>query len=348
MAKKRKTTLTEIAAAAGVSIATVDRVVNRRGGVSPDAEAKVLEWANRLSLDRRLFRGHVRTLRVAVAMQSPQNPFYQALSRAFSESGALAADLGIRCFIHHIDVTDIPATRRKIGEAAEAHDALIVTCPDDPRLSEALRTIAQRIPVVTMVTDLPTSGRIAYVGPDNRQLGRVAGELMGRFLGPPGGEVVIVLGMQRMTGHEEREMGFRAVLRERFPRCTIAAALESGEDQRRAGDVVHRALRGNPAINGIYNISAGNLAIASAIRSLGIEHTTVMITHEITPERRRMLRDGVLDAVIDQNPRLEVQRAIEVLGRHFKRAEPGAVDLDEPTPFSIFIRENCPPPELVR
>ena len=344
-AMAKKATLMAIADAAGVSIATVDRVVNRRGGVSPAAEAKVLEWANRLNLDRRLFRGHVKTLRVAVMMQSPDNPFYRGLSRAFLESGSLASDLRIRCFIHHIDVTDVPATTRKIIEVAQSHDALIVTCPDDPQLSEALRSISRRIPIVTIVTDLPDSGRIAYIGPDNRQLGRVAGELMGRFLGPSGGEVIIVLGMQRFAGHEEREMGFRSVLRERFPGCTIAAGLESGEDQKRAGDVVYAALRQNATIRGIYNISAGNLAIAKALRSLGLETTTVIITHEITPERRRMLRDGILDAVIDQNPRLEAQRAIEALARHFKRLD-SETKLEEYTPFNIFIRENCPPPEL--
>ena len=69
----------------------------------------------------------------------------------------------------------------------------------------------------------------------------------------------------------------------------------------------------------------------------------MIITHEITPERRSMLRDGIIDAIIDQNPRLEVSRAIEVLGRHFKRIE-GDV-LGEYTPFHIFIRENCPSPE---
>lgn len=339
----RRTTLTEIAAAAGVSIATVDRVVNRRGGVSPEAEAKVLEWASRLSLDRRLFRGHARTLRVAVMMQSATNPFFRGLSKAFAESNSLAADLRIACFVHHIDVTDIAATAAKLALVSETHDALIVVCPNEPLLSETLRSISRRIPVVTMITDLTDSGRIAYVGPNNRQLGRVAGELMGRFLGPPGGEVVIVLGMHRMAGHEEREIGFRSVLRERNPQCAIGAALESAEDQKRAGDLVYNAFRNNPGINGIYNISAGNAAIASAIQSLGLEHRTVIITHEITPERRSMLRDGIIDAIIDQNPRLEVSRAIEVLGRHFKRIE-GDV-LGEYTPFHIFIRENCPSPE---
>ena len=232
------------------------------------------------------------------------------------------------------------AATRKISQMAELYDALIVMCPDDPQLADALRRISKRIPIVTLVTDIPNSGRMAYVGPDNRQAGRVAGELMGRFLGPGGGEILIILGMHRMIGHEEREMGFRSVLRERFPGCTITDSLESGENQVRAGEVVYQALRKNPGIRGIYNISVGNAAIAKVIRSLGLAHPIVLITHELTPERRQMLREGRLDAVIDQNPRLEAQRALEVLGRHFQRIEIESQPEDY-TPFNIFIPENC-------
>lgn len=337
----RKTTLTQIAEAAGVSLSTVDRVVNRRGGVSPKAEAKVLEWARRLSLDRRIERSYLRTLRIAVLMQSPRNPFYRALRDAFGDLGAAMAGMRMSCFIHDIDVTDVAGTAQKIEGVATSYDGLIVTCPDDPRLSDALRLAARRLPVVTLVTDLPHSGRIAYVGPDNRQIGRVAGELMGRFLGTGGGDILVVLGMQRMTGHEEREMGFRSVLRERFPGCSIVASLESEEDQERAGALVRKALQSHPGVRGIYNASAGNLAIARAAQSLGLAHRIVMITHELTPARRQMLRDGILDAVIDQNPWLEARRALEVLGRHFQRSD---VEFrpNEHTPYSIFIRENCP------
>jgi LacI family transcriptional regulator len=337
----RKTSLIQVAEAAGVSLSTVDRVVNRRGGVSPKAEAKVLEWARRLSLDRRIDRSYLKTLRIAVLMQSPQNPFYRALRDAFGDLRATMADMRIGCLLHDIDVTDVAGTARKIEDVAGSYDGLIVICPDDPRLSDALRLAARRVPVVTLVTDLPGSGRIAYVGPDNRQIGRVAGELMGRFLGAEGGHTLIVLGMQRMTGHEEREMGFRSVLRERFPGCSIAASLESGEDQERAGELVLEALRDHPGVRGIYNVSAGNLAIARAIQGLGLAHKIVMITHELTPVRRQMLRDGILDAVIDQNPWLEARRALEVLGRHFQRSDV-EIRLNEYTPYSIFIRENCP------
>ncbi|WP_323012796.1 LacI family DNA-binding transcriptional regulator [Devosia sp.] len=336
-----KTTLEQIALAAGVSLSTVDRVVNRRGGVSPKAEAKVLEWASRLNLDRRIFRSHLRSLRIAVLMQSPHNPFFRALRDAFTEENVSKADLRMTAFIHYIDVSDPAGTARKIEEIADTYDGLIITCPNDPRLSDALRLHSAKLPIVTLVTDLPNCGRLAYVGADNRQMGRVVGELMGRFLGNEGGEVLIVLGMQRMVGHEEREMGFRTVLRERFPQCRILATLESGEDPATAGEVVAAALIDAPQVRGIYNASAGNMAIARSILAMGLDQHIVMITHELTASRRQLLRDGILDAVIDQNPRLEASRALDILAQHFQRGEIVAGHPHH-TPFDIFIRENCP------
>lgn len=336
-----KTTLLQIANAAGVSLSTVDRVVNRRGGVSPVAEAKVLEWAGRLNLDRRLFRGHLRKLRIAVMMQSPQNPFYKELRDAFTDLNRSLADRAIASFPHFIDVTDIAGTRAKIEDIATVYDGLVIIAPNEPRLADALRLVAGRIPIITMVTDIPGSGRIAYVGPDNHRTGRVAGELMGRFLGAEGGEIIVVLGMSRFAGHEEREAGFRSVLGERFPACRIVAALESGEDQMRAGEVVSLALDEHPRVRGIYNISAGNLAIARAIEAKGLASRITMITHELTPARRQLLRDGILDAVIDQNPRLEARRVLKLLERRFHRSEIDS-GFSHYTPFDIFIRENCP------
>jgi LacI family transcriptional regulator len=340
-AVSRKTTLQQIADAAGVSLSTVDRVLNRRGGVASDKELMVLDWAGRLHVDRVLYRSHVSMLRVAVIMQSPQNPFYRGLRDAFIDLSAAMAELRMTVFIHYVEVDKVPQMTRKIAEIGASYDALVVICPDDPKLSAALNKIAQKIPIITLATDLPRSGRIAYVGPDNRQAGRCAGELMGRFLGPPGGKILIVLGLYGMVGHSEREAGFRAVLGERFAACTVAATLESREDRDRAGRVVYDFLRRRPLTAGIYNISAGNTAIVAAMRSLRLEKEPVLVTHELTLERRQLLLEGAIDAIIDQNPRLEAHRAFTLLARHFKRIQLDPL-VDEPTPFNIYLRENCP------
>ena len=68
---------------------------------------------------------------------------------------------------------------------------------------------------------------------------------------------------------------------------------------------------------GVYAISTGTLAIGQALAATGRQEATTMIAHELTAHRRQMLLDGIIDAVIDQNPELEVLTALEVLAHHF-------------------------------
>jgi len=333
-----KTTLIQIAKAAGVSISTVDRVLNDRGGVSSKSEELVVEWASKLNLDRIAFRKHLRTLRIAVMMQPPENPFFRDLRGTFIDVNSGLEDLNIRCFLHYVSVADVAATSRKIGLIKRDYDAMIVVCPEVPSLTAELKKISHKMPIVTLVTDLPGCGRLAYVGSNNRQSGRAAGELMGRFLGPEGGNVLIVSGTRRYLGQEEREMGFRSVLKERFAIINIAGSLESEEDQMRAGRVVSDAMQAHPDIRGIYNMSSGNSAILKVTKAQALNHRIVLITHELTAERRRMLQEGDLDAVIDQNPVLEARTALDILAQHFGRQKPEV--RPKFIPFNIFIREN--------
>ena len=133
----KKTSLEDIAKAAGVSIATVDRVVNQRGGVSPKSEAKVLEWASRLNLDRKIFRPTLKSLRIAVLLPLAKNPFFAALRDAFValDGGSNAAQ--IRIYIHTFDPIDTRAAARKIDLVAAESDGIIVCCPDHQDTSEA-------------------------------------------------------------------------------------------------------------------------------------------------------------------------------------------------------------------
>ena len=336
-----KTTLSHIAEAAGVSLSTVDRVLNRRGGVSPKKEAKVLECAQQLNLDRRLFKGYLKLLRVAVVMQSPKNPFFKRLRDEFTDYTATHTDLRLSCFVQYVNIVNPSQTEAELARIAQSYDAMVIVGPNTAPLRRQLKAIASHIPVITLVSDIPQSGRLAYVGPDNRKAGRVAGELIGRFLGPAGGDVLILLGLHQYHGHEEREMGFRALLRERFSQCRIVDMVESNEDQALAGKLVRDAFWKNPNIRAIYNISAGNSAIVKALKSLGVLEQTVVVTHELTPDRRALLQEGHIDAIIDQSPRQEVERAIESLAQYFNRLDQPLVDQTY-TPFQIFLRENCP------
>ena len=336
---QKKAILADIAAAAGVSTATVDRVLNQRGGVSPEKEGRVLEWARKLQMDRDLERRPTRILRIGVVMQNPANPFYEVLRQAFAKANSIYFGASIQATLYYFDVQTPRETSEMLRRIAGSQDALIVILPDHQLITSALQDVSAQMPVITIVSDLPQSGRMAYVGLDNRAAGRTAGELMGRFVGQAGGDIVVVSGLQSFIGQGEREMGFRAVLAERHPHCRLLTVLETREQPEKAGELVAGILKRSPEIAGIYNLSAGDPGIVEALRYFKLTEKTVLITHELTPERKSLLLEGVIDAIIDQNPELEAITAVQLLARHFGRSAEEAVATT--TPIRIYIRENC-------
>lgn len=334
-----KATARDVAQAAGVSVSTVDRVLNGRGGVAAEKERRVLDWARRLRLDRALDQRPARTLRITVLIQPPENPFHAALQSAFEAANDGFRHLNMQFRVAHVAPADPSATAQAIRAHAGA-DAMAICVAHDAEIAAALAAFAdQGKPVVTLATAIRDGGRHTYVGPDNWKAGRVAGELMGRLMGPAGGEVVMIAGMLSMIGHEEREMGFRSVLRERHPQCRLIEVLQSLEQGERAGDLVYRTLKRNPGVRGLYNASAGAQPVVDAILALGRRDEVIFITHELTEERRKLLRDGLIDAVIDQNPEVEVRTAVEVLAAYFGRIE--APPRTTITPIQIHMIENC-------
>lgn len=335
-----KTSAKEVAAAAGVSVATVDRVLNNRGGVSYEKEQRVLEWARKLKMDRALNLRTARTMRIAVLIQSSSNPFHARVQRAFENANRKFLQFNFQFKVFHIDPSRPEATALLVTQVASAHDALVISAAHHPDITAALSRVSLlKIPIVTFVTDIRGITGINYIGPDNRQAGRVAGDLMGRLIGHEGGDVIVVAGMLSMIGHEEREMGFRAVLLERYPACKICSVMESRENAELAGQLVYEVLSTNKNVRGIYNASAGARPVVNAIKALGLSDQIIFITHELTDERRTLLQSGLIDVIIDQNPELEVSVVVEYLAHFFRR-----IDTPPPsllTPISIHMRENC-------
>ena len=154
-----------------------------------------------------------------------------------------------------------------------------------------------------------------------------------------GGKVALFAGSLSYRGHEEREMGFRHMLAEDFSSLSIVQTIEVRDDSERSYGEATALLARVPDLAGIYNIGAGNRGIARALQEAGMARQTVFIGHELTPHTRQFLLSGVMDAVIDQNPRVEARELIDRL----LRAARG-----EPNPrgpalrVQAIFRENIP------
>jgi LacI family transcriptional regulator len=132
-------------------------------------------------------------------------------------------------------------------------------------------------------------------------------------------------------------MGFRALLSEEFPHIKIARMLEIGDDRARAYELTRQMLQqGTPA--GIYNIGAGNSGIGRALQEAGVHRQIMFVGHDLTDTSMQFLLDRTMDAVIEQNPRVQAREAVRLLASAVRgQAEPAYMPR-----LQVIFRENIP------
>src|SRR5262249_28403608 len=116
---------------------------------------------------------------------------------------------------------------------------LLLKAPDEPEVAAAVnRLVGRGVPVATLVTDVANCDRIAYVGIDNRAAGETAAYLIGEWLGETRAKILVTVSSNRFRGEEEREIGFRRRLRERYPHLGVVDVSEGLGIDRATGFLV--------------------------------------------------------------------------------------------------------------
>ncbi len=218
----------EIARQAGLSEATVDRVLNDRGGVRESTVMEVHQAIEDLERQRTQVRIGGRTFMIDMVMRAPER-FSSAVRAALEAELPALRPAVVRARFHFREagrVCELVATLDRIGKRGS--QGVVLKAPDVPEVVAAVgRLTAAGIPVVTLVTDLPGSARRAYVGIDNRAAGTTAAYLVGQWLGERPGNVLTTISRGFFRGEEEREMGFRSAMRTTQPHRTLVEVTDS-------------------------------------------------------------------------------------------------------------------------
>ncbi|MEV8509841.1 LacI family DNA-binding transcriptional regulator [Actinoplanes sp. NPDC051475] len=337
----------EIAAQSGLSPATVDRVLHRRGGVRSSTVREVEQAIADLDRQQSQLRVGGRTFMIDVIVQAPAR-FSTGVRAALEAEVPAMRPAVIRSRFHLLDsagVTDLVAVLDKVGRT-KSH-GVILKAPDVPEIVAAVARLArQGIPVVTLVTDLPTSPRAAYVGIDNRAAGATAAYLVQEWLAERAGDVLVVRGHGSFRGEDEREMGFRAEMR------TRAAGRRMFEvvDEENRPEAVHigtrEVLAGNPAVRAVYSLYAGAGGNAAVVDAFDRENRRydVFVAHDLDGENTVLLRERRLSAVLHHDLRQDLRRACHVV-MQAQGALPGPVR-SNPSAIQVITPHNAPPAEF--
>ena len=317
----------ELAAAAGVSLATVDRALNGRQNVRRETLDHIAAVARRIGHPAALrFGGAEQALRpkirFGVALHKQGQDFYRAFADALN--AAVGAETTVQGqLVLEFSTSQAPSEMARLMRSMAGRcDVLAATAVDHPEVTAAVEDLrAGGMAVFALLSDFAPAARTGYLGLDNLKVGRVAGWMMARAvrfqaLGP--GKLAVFVGGHRWRGHEQRDAGFRAYLREAAQGLEVLGleVLETQvnlETRQLTYEATLGLLRAHPTLRGIYVAGGGMEGAIAALREarskrLG-EGKVQLIVSALTPESRRGLAEGLVTLTID-TPLFDLCRAM--------------------------------------
>lgn len=335
-------TIKEIAALAGVSRGTVDRVLNHRGDVNPQTEQKILEIVQ--SLDYKpnkagiVLAARKKNLKIGVVLLGLGTVFYDDILSGIQQKAAELSDYNCSVLVRQTYYSLSQQLHAIDGLMAEGINGLAISPYNDPSIREKINELYDMgIPVVTLNTDIENSRRIAYVGSHFYRSGETAGGLM-RLMTHGDVRVGIISGSRDILCHTERIAGFQNAIAP-CDNIRIIDTLNNEDDETKSYDLTAGLLNRHPEINALYFTAGGVYGGCRAITDAGREHDTTVITYDMVDTTREYIEKGLIAATICQQPFLQGYKPLEILFAHLTSGdmpsdEYNYVDID------IRIREN--------
>ena len=325
----------EIAQQAGLSEATVDRVLHQRPGVRENTVAEVNQAIADLDKQRAQLRLNGRRYLVDVVMQTPRR-FSDAFRAAVEAELPAFAPAMLRARFHLWESGSADQMVDTLDRIRGSH-GVVLKAQDEPEVAEVVdRLVRSGVPVVTYATDVPASARCAYVGIDNHGAGVTAAYLVQQWLADDRSDVLITLSRTVFRGEGEREVGFRSGLRNSGR--TIVEVSESDGIDATNERLVLEALEAHPEVRAVCSVGGGNTATVAAFDTLGRD-CRVFVAHDLDADNRRLLREGRISAVLHNDLRADARLALRLILQ-----ERGALPVEpvRPVPIQVITPYNIP------
>lgn len=308
----------EIAHQAGLSLATVDRVLHGRAHVSLATKDRL--HAALQELEQQYAVSPLRQTRVTldIVMQAPER-FSSAVRAAFEAELPLVRPATFRARFHLAEVmreAEITALLRAI--AKRGSQGVVLKVPATPAIEICLAELAARkIPVISYVTDVSVGLRLAYVGMQNRHAGATAAYLLAKMAPRRASRVLVTLSSAGFEGEEARRIGFCRALANHAPHLAVTTVSEGFGVDRATGSLIDQALAEHPDIASVYSIGGGNRAILDAFATAN-RPIEVFAAHDLDRTNRQLLKTGQVSFVIHHSLRQDARRIALHFSKHYR------------------------------
>ncbi len=336
-------TIADVAAESGLSVSTVNRVLNGKQNVREETVHKVFRAAEAIGyhaapLIKYRLQEDLPEVRLGVLLQKEDQRFYQNFAAAIENAVSSLSHVRARVEIIYAGSQDPDEQAELLLKLGARAQVLAATAVDHHGITAAVQRLKARdIPVYALLNDFAQGVRHNYVGLNNLKIGRLAAWTISKAAQRPG-KVAIFVGGLRWHGHQLRETGFRAYFREYSPEFTLLETLVNLETRQVTYEATLDLLHRHPDLRGIFVAGGGMEGAIQALREMRQPDEVALVVNELTDLSATGLQEHYV-SLIDATPLDKLCTAL--VADMVTAALDGATD----TPGQIFLQPDLYVPE---
>lgn len=335
----------EIARKANVSIATVDRVLHNRLGVSETTKKKISDIIKKYDyqpniLARRLASRKVLNFATLIPAVSKETDYWQAPLDGIEQAAAEIKQFSITVDKYFFDLNDKQTFINQAKKIFKKHvDGILVA----PSFVKDARVFAgecekRKIPYVFINSDVPGLHNLCYVGPQLFASGYTGAQLVNYIINE--NDKALVLNISKVPDSvyhlDEKEKGFRSFFEKEGKNIIIEKLEMRNTGYASIKKELNRILADNH-IKVLFVTNSRVFYVAQYFEEKNISDIT-LIGYDFIDKNLRYLEKGVIDFLICQKPKEQAYRGIMALYNKLVKNE--EVEKTHYMSIDIITKEN--------
>lgn len=326
----KRITINDVAVAAQVSNGTVHRALYGKPGVSETVRQRIVKIAHEMGYEPNIVASSLKKKphRVVVAFPGPtqENRFFY---------GELWN--GYRSFYkelttYNLEIIEAPYYNDEVNSFANNLKTLMRQYQGDIHgvisggkllekdIQVVKKLIQNEVPVVLVSEGQENLDCLCCVQSEHWLDGQMAAELLTMQI-PDSGSILLCAGDVSLSSNCENTEGFEAFIKENGLKHRIIKIYGMENN-----DIVYQrvmdVLRNDESVKGMYSVSARHsLVLAKAAETCGLARKVRIIGSDLYPESVEYMRRGVIQFIIDKNPRKQAEVGLRHLMNYLIRRE---------------------------
>ena len=279
-----------------------------------------------------------RKLRIVIVTKALDSEFWQTLKSGAQEAARQHPDVELSVLAPEREINIDQQVSILEDQILKKVSALAVVPGGIAEVTPVLdKAKAAGIPVLIVDNDTPWPGKLCYIGTDNREGGKLAGDYLVKILGGHG-KVAIIRGVLGVVSHDDRVAGFQDALAA-APGIQLVTIQPANSERALGLTMMENLLTSHPDLNAVF--ATNDQMALGAMEGVAAQHLSgkiFVVGFDAGKEAVRAVKAGTISTVIAQYPANMGKQAVEAAIKAIHgEAVPKIID----TGTALVTKENA-------